>query len=988
MKKSIIVLLLPVIFCTYTVTAQNSFADKKLPADYVNPFIGTGGHGHTYPGAVYPFGMVQLSPDTRLTGWDGCSGYHYSDSVVYGFSHTHLSGTGVSDYGDVLLMPVACPVSDFYPESVSGYPFRRVFKKSDEKAVAGYYALKTGNILSELTASERCGVHRYTYTSASKEQANGLYLDLAHRDVVIESYLKMISPTELAGYRRSSAWAQDQRLYFYIRFSAPYSGKVYRDDQLLNEPADSIYGKNIKAMLRFDVSQLEVEVAISSVSTANAKLNLEKEMSGKNFEAIRKAAYNAWNKELSKISVSDNNKDHLAIFYSALYHCMIVPNLYSDVNGQYMGRDFKVHKLDGNHEYYTVFSLWDTYRGYHPLMTLIDRKRTSDFVNTFLLQYKQGGELPVWEFASNETYCMIGYHSVPVIADAMLKGIEGFDYKLALEAMKHSSNLDHFGLKSYREFGYIPVNSDAESVSRTLEYAFDDYCIARAAEKIGDNNTAKEYFTRAQYYKNILEPSGTFFRPKSNGGWLNPFDPREVTFHYTEANAWQYSFYVPQDLETYISMLGGEDKYTRKLDFMFNQSSVTTGRDQADITGLIGQYAHGNEPSHHMAYLYNYAGAQWKTAAMVDSILKSQYRNAPDGLAGNEDCGQMSAWYVLSSLGFYPVNPSDSQFIIGRPIFEEVVLNLENGKIFKIKCLNQSPNNKYIRSITLNGTQYSKSYISYSSIMNGGVMEIVMTDKPVNTFGQDKKDRPVSRIYDDHFMIVPVVLQDKLTFTDSLEIQLKDYNKDFGKVNSELRYSLDNGKNWKVYTNPFYITKSAKILAKSVSGNDESHVVSASYLKIISGRSIKINSKYSSQYTAGGDQGIIDFLRGGTDFRTGGWQGYQGTDFEAVVDLGKTQKIKKLALGCLQDCNAWVLMPKYVEFWVSSDGVNYTSVGKVENTVAANDMTLLTKDFSLSINPCEVRYVKVFAKNFGKLPSWHLGFGGEAYIFIDEIVVE
>lgn len=971
-----------------TITAQNSFATKKRPVDYVNPFIGTGGHGHTYPGATYPFGMVQLSPDTRLTGWDGCSGYHYSDSVIYGFSHTHLSGTGVSDYADVLLMPVACDADHFFPESIAAYPFSRSFSKKDEKASAGYYSVKTGNVLSELTASPRCGIHRYSYTSSTKAQVNGLYLDLAHRDVVKESYLKLISPTEIGGFRKSSAWANDQFLYFYIRFSAPYSGKIYLDDHILKQQSDSINGKNIKAMLRFEVAQLEVQVSISSVSIANAKLNLETELNTKTFDQVNREAVEAWNSELSKISASDNNQDKLSIFYTALYHCMVVPNLYSDVNGQYLGRDFKVHNLNGNHEYYTVFSLWDTYRAYHPLMTLIDRKRTSDFVNTFLMQYQQGGELPVWEFASNETYCMIGYHSAPVITDAMLKDIQGFDYTLALKAMKHSSNLDHFGLKSYREYGYIPMNYEAESVSRTLEYAYDDYCIAKAAEKIGDKSTATDYFKRAQYYKNVFEPTGGFFRPKSNGGWLSPFDPREVTFHFTEANAWQYAFYVPQDVGTHINLLGGDEKYIRKLDFMFSQPSQTTGREQVDITGLIGQYAHGNEPSHHMAYLYNYAGAQWKTAEIVDSVLKSQYHNSPDGLSGNEDCGQMSAWYVLSSMGFYPVNPADSIFAIGRPWFNEVVIRLENGKSFTLKCTNQSPKNKYVRSATLNGVMYEQSYISYQTIMRGGTMVIEMSDKPVITFGQTKKNRPFSAINDENFLIVPVIVQDELTFSDSLEISMQNYNSVFGKQGSEIRFSLDNGKNWRKYTIPFHIYNSTEILAKCISGNNESHLVSAFYRRIPAGRTIKINSKYSPQYTAGGDQGIIDFLRGGTDFRTGGWQGYQAVDFEAVVDLGKIQKISKLALGCLQDSRAWIMMPKFVEFQTSVDGINFVTAGKVENTVPDVDQELQTKDFELKIKPVEARYVRVYARNYGKLPSWHLGAGGEAYIFIDEIVVE
>ncbi|HRW63802.1 MAG TPA: GH92 family glycosyl hydrolase, partial [Bacteroidales bacterium] len=602
------------------------------PAKYVDPFIGTGGHGHTYPGAIVPFGMVQLSPDTRLEGWDGCSGYHYTDSIIYGFSHTHLSGTGVADYCDILLMPTSDKYflkNGYNGDIDQGYGSR--FSKETEIAKPGFYSVKLDDygILVELTATNRAGFHKYIYP---KNKPAFVTLDLTHRDEVLESSFKQINEYEVEGMRRSRSWAQDQYIYFVARFNKPVKNLILAVNDTIADNQAEAYSKNIKVAFDFgqiEKSELLVKVGISAVSTEGARKNLDAEIPVWDFKGIKAKARDEWNKELSKIEIKAGKENKIK-FYSALYHTMVAPNTFMDVDGQYRGTDLKVHQSD-DFTNYTIFSLWDTYRATHPLYTIIDQKRTNDFIKTFINQYKNGGKLPIWELAGNYTGCMIGYHSIPVIADAYLKGIRNYDKDTALKAMKHSAMMDHLGLESYRKYGYIPAHKEPESVSKTLEYAYDDWCIAQMAKEMGHMDDYNYYITRAQSYKNIYDPTTGFMRAKMHGAWKTPFDPAEVDFNYTEANAWQYSFYVPQDVSGLINLMGGKEKFTQKLDELFSASTETTGREQADITGLIGQYAHGNEPSHHMAYLYNYANQPWKTQEIVHRIFNEMYTIHPDG---------------------------------------------------------------------------------------------------------------------------------------------------------------------------------------------------------------------------------------------------------------------------------------------------------------------------------------------------------------------
>jgi len=721
----------------FPLSAQTNSSSNNL-SEYVNPFVGTGGHGHTFPGAASPFGMVQLSPDTRIDdSWDGCGGYHYDDSFIYGFSHTHLSGTGVSDYGDVLMMPTGGPRSimpSFNPKN-----YRSNYNHSSEVAEAGYYSvyLPAYEIKAELTVTPHVGIHRYTYYQSfdrSKFTAKVL-IDLNHRDYVISHRMEQLDQHRIGGWRQSKAWANNQWVFFVIEFSQDISRIITAQDgrkmvvefDMDYSEANSGSGNASANPPKYGeghLCEIVAKVGISFTSEAGAMANLNAEMMGdKSFNDYRAMAKQAWNEELSKIQVtSDYEAQTFRVgaqsvktdvekrkFYTALYHCMIHPSLASDVDGRYRGRDQQVHRVgeiaanvvrvstSKHHKVYSVFSLWDTYRALHPLLSIIDPDRTVDFVRSFLLQYQQGGKLPVWELGSCETECMIGYHSVSVIADVILKeiGVEKdvqgrpvypFDYSLALEAMVHSAKLKDSAFldQQGKQLGYMGVENTAESVSKLLEYAYDDWCIARVAYVLSKDDIAKTFYARSERWKNVYDEKTGFMRPRVNGGWLTPFDPREVNNHFTEANAWQYSMYVPHDIMGMMDKLGGVKATENHLDSLFSADSRTTGRDQADISGLIGQYAHGNEPSHHMAYLYNYCGKPEKAQAIVDRVCKTFYKDSPDGLIGNEDCGQMSAWYVMSAMGIYAVCPGSNVYTTGVPQFYEVEIQREGKSPFYI----------------------------------------------------------------------------------------------------------------------------------------------------------------------------------------------------------------------------------------------------------------------------------------------------------------
>lgn len=753
MKKA---LLIPVAALLWLACSSTKVADQAVDyARYVDPFIGTDYHGHVFLGAHVPFGAVQVGPVNYVKGWDWCSGYHYSDSIVTGFSQLHLSGTGIGDLGDVLITPYTGELKTSpgtQKDPLSGYA--SLYSHSDETAQAGYYAvtMKRYGILAELTASERVAMHQYTFPETEQAHiAINLVMGIGW-DKPVNTFLKKVDDETYVGYRHSSGWAVDQRLYFAIKVSKPIS-KLELFDKGLSVSGDSAKGPAVVGVLSFQAKKGEkvlLKVGISPVSESNALKNIEAEIHDWDFKKVAQNARNEWNKELGRIEVKSKNESDLRTFYTAMYHAFTHPVLFNDHNGDYMGADKKIYSGQGFNNY-SVFSLWDTYRAAHPLYTIAQPHRVPDMINTMLNIYKQQGKLPIWHLMGNETDCMVGYSAIPVIADAYFKGFKGFDPELALEAMKASATRDDLGMKFIKERGYIPADKEKESVSKAMEYAISDWCIAQLAKALGKNDDYEYYSKRAKAYEQYFDPKTQFVRAKlDNGKFREPFNP----FHsihewgdYTEGNAWQYTWLVPQDVEGLIKLFGGDEPFTKKLDSLFVVSGDMGEKASSDISGLIGQYAHGNEPSHHITYLYAYAGQQWKTAEKNRFIQRTLYTDKPDGLCGNEDCGQMSAWYIMSSMGFYPANPANGAYVFGSPLFSEVSVNLPEGKKFTLKANNNSEKNIYIQSVKLNGQNYTRSYITYKDIMNGGNLEFEMGPQPNKSFGVAPADRPSSRIY-------------------------------------------------------------------------------------------------------------------------------------------------------------------------------------------------------------------------------------------------
>src|SRR5208283_1705072 len=728
-------------------------------------FIGTGGHGHCYPGATTPFGMVQLSPDTGVGDWDHCSGYHHDDTSIMGFSHTHLSGTGAADLLDILLMPGTGPVHT-EPGSrenpTAGYRSR--FSHQTERGEPGYYTvfLDDYKVLAELTATPRAGLHRYTFPA---DQTSHFVVDLAHGTIdppermycnVISAELHVVGNDTITGGRRVEEWAPGRYIYFAMKFSKPFaSTEIVADTKSLGANVREAQGKFLKCVVHCPTTKDEVilvKVGISAVSIDGALRNLQAEVPAWDFDGARRAATAAWEKELAKITIETNRADHKKIFYTAFYHSLVAPTLFSDVDGQYRGKDLHVHRLPAGAKNYSTYSLWDTYRALHPLYTLVQTDRLPDFLNALILMAEQSpAGVPVWPLQAVETGCMIGYHSAPVLAEAYVKGIAGVDYAKAYPLWrKRAMNDDYRGLGYYRKLGFIPCDLEEESVSKVLEYAYDDWAVAHLARAAGSTEDYRLLLQRSRNYKNVFDGSITFMRGKlANGQWADPFDPRGMGHSkkwrdFTESNSWQATFLNQHDLYEYMKLFGGEKGFVDKLDGLFNASSELPPDAPPDIAGLVGQYAHGNEPSHHVAYLYAYAGQHYKTQARVRMLLETMHHNDPDGVAGNEDCGQMSAWYVLSALGFYAVDPVSGNYVFGGPLFDRASIQLGNGKALVIETVGNGPEQSYVQSVTWNGKPYTRSWFHHADIAQGGTFVIHMGAKPNEQFGAAMADRPPS----------------------------------------------------------------------------------------------------------------------------------------------------------------------------------------------------------------------------------------------------
>ena len=722
--------------CAFSLTLATLQAGEITK--YVNPFIGTGTidgglSGNNYPGATSPFGMIQLSPDTsEAPNWGDASGYDYNRSTILGFSHTRLSGTGASDLIDVTLMPTSSGRTS------------STFTHDEEKASPGYYhvMLKDENINVELTTTQRNGIHRYQYPAGKDAE---VILDMDHSADkgswgrrIINAQIRILNDHAVEGYRIITGWAKLRKIYFYMEFSSPILTSTLRDGGRVHENTAVVNGTNLHGCFRFgklNGKPLTCKVALSSVSMENARQNMEQEAPHWDFDRYMAAADADWEKQLGKIEIKGTEVQK-EIFYTALYHTMIQPNIMSDVNGEYMAADYTARKVGDNETHYTTFSLWDTFRASHPLYTLLEPERVTDFVKSMIRQYEYYGYLPIWQLWGQDNYCMIGNHSIPVITDAILKGIPGIDVEKAYEAVYNSSVTSHPNspFEVWEKYGFMPENIQTQSVSITLEQAFDDWCVAQLAEKLNKDADYERFHKRSEYYRNLFHPKTKFFQSKNDKGeWIEPFDPYQYGGNgghpFTEGNAWQYFWYVPHNIQALMELTGGTKAFEQKLDTFFT-SNYKSEQMNHNASGFVGQYAHGNEPSHHVAYLYNFAGQPWKTQKYVSHILNTLYNNTSSGYAGNDDCGQMSAWYVFSAMGFYPVNPADGRYIIGSPLLDECTLKLAGNKDFHIRTIRKSPEDIYIQSVTLNGKKHKDFFITHQDIMNGGTMVFKMGKKP------------------------------------------------------------------------------------------------------------------------------------------------------------------------------------------------------------------------------------------------------------------
>ncbi len=895
---------------------------EKSLTSYVNPLVGTDGHGHTFPGAIVPFGQIQPSPDTRLEGWDGCSGYHYSDDTIFGFSHTHLSGTGCEDYGDVLIMPIS---GEWKAESGKWKEeYKSNFSHENEVAQAGYYKvlLDRSNTTVELTADRRVAYHRYTYT---REDQNHFIIDLHHRDVLLDGSISLTDDGLIVGHRHSSAWNPDQHLFYAIRANVPFEGIRFNED-------------STQACVDLTrAEQVELQVAISGVDIEGAINNLNA-AEYKDFDAARRGADSTWEAALGKLRVEGGTDEQKRCFYTALYHCMTSPYLWSDADGRYRGTDNQIHTVDPGREVYNVFSLWDTYRALHPLLTQIEPERTVDFVYTAMKNFEQGGELPMWELASHETHCMIGYHAVPMILEAYIHLAEedgtlaGYTPKQLLDAMVVTSNRTE-AHRAYGKQGYLSSELDNESVSKTLEYAYDDWCIAQMAHFANDTAIERIYWIRSQSWHNIIDING-FSHPKRNGGWVTPFDPTEVNNHFTEANSWQYSTYVPHDIDAWVKHIGGKDKAVAFLDSLFEGHNAMSGRDQADVTGLIGMYAHGNEPSHHAAWLYALLGQPEKTEKYVHKILNELYTSKPDGLCGNEDCGQMSAWYVLAALGRYEVCPGSGIWVETTPIFTtHFPLFTSHFSSFTLPDslrITPCPVFDDWRQQVTDSRQVSLSLPGYSD----------------------------AEILYDKNMICPDCEDLFHPYTEPIKVTGRDLGE--------------------------YVVAKAKLKGRLMS-----QTVTQKYSRVQTDMKVTYLTQPAPQYTENGPEGMVDGVFGNSNYRIGGWQGWQG-DMVAVVELEKVKTVKHVGAHCLENMRSWIFFPKSVSVEYSLDGQKWKPYGEVKNTQFApvHERQEESAVHCFAVNgSAQAKYLKITLHNYGLLPNWHISAGQQAWLFVDELEI-
>ena len=983
------------------------------PVDYVDPLIGTDAQGHTFPGATTPFGMVQLSPSNDFKSWDWCSGYHYSDSILKGFAHTHVSGAGLAGLGDFLFMPTAGevrvnPGTEENPDE--GYRSR--FSHRREVAKAGYYSvwLDDYNIGVELTSTPRVGFHRYSF---EKGGMVNVIIDPTHQimEKVLNAGIEIVSEKEVRGFKTSRGEAGERTAYFHAEFSKPFGDfGVSKADSVFQQTKNSS-GENTKAYVRFNTNpgeSIEVKVAVSFVSYEGAKRNLVAEARNKDFNQVHQEAVKMWEEKLGKIQIEGTSVEQKRIFYTGMYHSFISPNLISDVDGKYIveGKEYQ-----SSFPQYSNFSTWDTYRALNPLFTIIEQEKTSEFVNSLVSRHTDSKVgLPVWELLGHDNVCMIGYNTVSPLADAVLKDIKGIDAQKVYQAIKaasnstekHSPNYDRNGMEEYLLFNYVPgeINS---SVSKTVEQNYYDWCISRVADKLGYTDEAEYYRKRSLGYRNLFHHESGFLFPKySTGEWrkmdLNVWD--DLKGNYVSGNIWGYSSYVPHDINGLKQLVERNQVFSEWLDNIFADTTSIEGTTHVDISGFIGKYGHGDEPSQHMAYLYNYTGEPWKTQELVRRIMDEFYSDRPDGLINNEDLGQMSAWYIFSALGFYPVCPGDLKYIIGIPKYDKTVVNLENGNTFTVMAKNNKPGNKYIQSVTLNGEPHNQSFITHKQILDGGELVFVLGNTPNKNWGTGKNDIPFS-----------AVKVDKNNRINNPSVTYKPYDPDPGIVfegthkiiltcntpGARIHYTL-NGEipteKSKEYRKAIEITKTTELKAIAFSDSlKPSLVFEKEYL---AGRSFKDLPGYpkfqletkAEKYGAPDGSLLMDQEIGTNHFADGKWTGWSGSDMVATIDFGKKTSFKNISVGYLTNTGVWIFPPKFIFVLISDDNTKFRKIAELKTIQPQAPSTSITISRQiLNLNNAKGRYLKVEARNMGKIPEWHGAAGLEPWMFIDEILI-
>lgn len=989
----------------------NACEEKQELIQYVDPMIGTDGHAHTFPGATLPFGMVQVSPSNDFKAWDWCSGYHYSDSILKGFAHTHISGAGLAGLGDILLMPTAGKAKiKAGSEEDPDIGFRSRFSHDTEVASAAYYSvvLDDYDVKVELTCTPRVGFHRYTF---NKEGNGNVIVDPTHNimENVEATEIELLSDTEIRGWKHCNGEAGNRKVYFYANFSKPFVNSGVAVNDQIQKSVKVATDKNVKAFVSFDLEKgesINVKVAISHVSYEGALANYEAEAEGKSFKQVLSEAKKLWEEKMNKFHIETGKISDKRNFYTALYHSMISPNLISDVTGEYI---VEGKKYDSKIDQYSNFSTWDTYRAVHPLMAIVEQKKTADFVNSLSSRFTHSKVgLPVWECLGHDNVCMIGYSTVSVMSDAIMKDIAGIDTQSAYDAMraasfnleKHSNSYDVNGMNYYIEMDFVP-GEIGSSVSKTTEYNYYDWCLSQVAQKLGRLDDIYMYKQRSKGYRNLFDEKTGYLLPKLQNGKLVSVDKSKwdaLVHNYVSGNIWGYSSYVPHDMGYLMQLHKGKEQFASWLDAIFADNSEIGGSQHVDISGFIGKYGHGDEPSHQMPYLYVYAGQPWKTQKIVRDILSRFYHDNPAGLDNNDDLGQMSSWYIFGSLGFYPVCPGSNQYQIGSPAYKKASINLENGNTFTVIANNNSDKNVYIQSAKLNGKEYTRPFITYNQISNGGKMVFEMGSKPNKTWGNAEADlneilgtKSIGeyKLQEEKQVLMPYTKDKTFSFEGNKKLELI-----CGTSGAEIRYTTDGSEpdlNSKKYRKPIYINKDVSIKAKAYKkGLKESAVAQVNYLK-----GIPFNAKtaYPKVSVEGDDIGygnksgvqLIDGGFGSTTYNDGFWTGVDLKDLNVGIDLGRLRRISKVKPGVLIYPGAWIFNPKDIEVYVSNDQKNYRLVKTFAMESPKDERRFIVRP-SINFSPVNARYLKVKFKN-GPIPDWHMAGGRKHWIFVDEILI-